>query len=401
MWIVRIGNWLRQGLPGLDTRPRRYGVDVRDSGSRGCSSEQMVDVKQSVFLLSAGIVFCLSMIRALPAGADDQSWAVQQWTSPFDYSSATKPLDYSRADPPSRIWNLCISYPHLKDAYWLNVNHGMVEEATRLGVNFTLVEAGGYPNIERQREQIHECTHAGTDALIIGAVSYEALKEDILEIARRMPVLATVNDISDHGITAKSGVSWTEMGEVTGQYLAARHPAGSSPVRVAWFPGPQGAGWVEFIEQGFRRGIANSSVEVVVSKWGDTGKEIQRTLVQEALEEFPDIDYIVGNALTAEAAISILRRAKLDERVGVIATYLTPAVYRGIRRDRILAAPTDSPVLQGRISINQAVNILEQRPYVKHAGPQIKMIDSSNYQTELINESLAPSTFLPSFVVRH
>jgi len=342
------------------------------------------------------LIACSAISRA-----DDASWAAQRWAEAYNYSSASTPIEYRRAAPPTKVWNLCISYPHLKDAYWLNVNYGMVEEAIELGVNFTLVDAGGYPNIERQREQIIECTGLGTDALIIGVVTYEGLTEDIVRIAERMPVLATVNDISDEGIIAKSGVSWTEMGRVAGEYLVRRHPPAASPAKVAWFPGPAGAGWVRFIEQGFESGIANSNIEVVVTKWGDTGKEIQRTLVQEALESHPDIDYIVGNALTAEAAISILRREHLDQQIGVIATYLTPAVYRGIRRGRILAAPTDSPVLQGRISINQAVNILEGRPFLKHVGPAIRMIDADNYQSELISESLAPSTFLPSFVVKH
>ena len=332
---------------------------------------------------------------------EDGHWDVQVWTEPFDYRSASTEIKYQRAELPTRTWNLCISYPHLKDAYWLNVNYGMVEEANKLGVNFTLVEAGGYPNVARQREQIMACTKSGTDALIIGTVTYEGLTEDILKIAELMPVLATVNDISDAGITAKSGVSWTEMGRVTGEYLSRRHPDQSEPVKVAWFPGPMGAGWVDFIEQGFQSAIENSGIEIVVTKWGDTGKEIQRTLVQEALESHPDIDYIIGNALSAEAAISTLRRDGLDTRIGVVSTYMTPAVYRGIRRGRILAAPTDSPVLQGRISINQAVNVLEGRPFVEHAGPAIRMIDANNYQSELINESLAPSTFLPSFVVKH
>ena len=131
---------------------------------------------------------------------------------------------------------------------------------------------------------------------------------------------------------------------------------------------------------------------------GDTGKEIQRTLVQEVLESHPDVDYIVGNALMAEAAISTLRNRQLDGHIKVISTYFTPAVYRGIRRKRILAAPTDAAVLQGRISINQAVRILESRAFTKHAGPEIKMIDQDNWQDVDISESLAPPSFLPTFV---
>jgi len=275
----------------------------------------------------------------------------------------------------------------------------MVEEASSLGVNFSLVEAGGYPNLERQREQILECTNRGADALILGTVSFQGLEKEVLSIANRMPVLATVNDISDPGITAKAGVSWTDMGRVSGEFISRRHPAGSPGIKVAWFPGPKGAGWVNFIEKGFREGIRNSSAEVVITKWGDTGKEVQRTLVQEALESNPDVDYIVGNALTAEAAISILRQPGSNQDIKIVSTYLTPAVYRGIRRGRILAAPSDAPVLQGRISINQAVRILEGRPFLKHVGPKIRMISSDNIDKTLIDESLAPPTFSPSFTL--
>jgi len=325
-------------------------------------------------------------------------WRLETWSIPFDYSSKSHIIDYQPTTPASRVWHLCIAYPHLKDAYWLNVNYGMVQEAQRLGVAFTLVEAGGYPNLERQRQQIEQCTAEGADALIVGAVSYRGLNESILKIAKTMPVLATVNDIEDVGITAKAGVSWTKMGRVAGEYLANKHKAGSETVTVAWFPGPHGAGWVDFIEAGFKRGLEGSAVKIVVTKWGDTGKEIQRTLVQEVLESHPQVDYIVGNALMAEAAISTLRNRHLENQIKIVSTYFTPAVYRGIRRGRILAAPTDSPVMQGRISIDQAVRILEGRELIKHIGPQIQMIDSQNWQDFDISGSLAPPSFLPTFV---
>ncbi len=328
----------------------------------------------------------------------DQIWRLETWSTPFDYSSNSRIINYQPTSKANRAWHLCISYPHLKDAYWLNVNYGMVQEAQRLGVAFTLVEAGGYLNLERQRQQIEQCTAEGADALIVGTVSFQGLNQTIARIAKTMPVLATVNDINDIGITAKSGVSWTKMGQVAGKYLTEKHPAGTRPVTVAWFPGPQGAGWVDFIETGFKRGLKDSSAEIVVTKWGDTGKEIQRTLVQEVLESHPNVDYFVGNALMAEAAISTLRNRKLENQIQIVSTYLTPAVYRGIRRGRILAAPTDAPVMQGRISIDQAIRILEGRNSVKHIGPQIHMIDQKNWQNIDISDSLAPPTFLPTFV---
>ena len=50
----------------------------------------------------------------------------------------------------------------------MSVNYGMVEETRRLGVAFKLVEAGGYPNLERQRAQIRQCVASGADVLVVG-----------------------------------------------------------------------------------------------------------------------------------------------------------------------------------------------------------------------------------------
>ena len=61
----------------------------------------------------------------------------------------------------------------------------MVQEAQRLGVAFTLVEAGGYPNLERQRQQIEQCTEEGADALIVGPVSFRGLTQSIVRIAAK------------------------------------------------------------------------------------------------------------------------------------------------------------------------------------------------------------------------
>ena len=331
--------------------------------------------------------------------AQAETWRLETWSPPFDYQSPSQIIDYQPLDAVSRKWTVCASYPHLKDSYWLSVNYGMVEEARRLGIAFKLVEAGGYPNLERQRSQILQCIESGADALIVGTVSYEGLSDTIEQIAQDIPVIAAVNDIANPGIAAKSGVSWISMGAGAGAYLAQLHPAGSEPVKVAWFPGPKGAGWVDFVEQGFRGAIADSGVEVVVTKWGDTGKEIQLLLIEEALEERPDIDYIVGSAVTADVAVSMLRARGLTGRIKIVADYFTHAVFRGIKRGRILAAPTDFPVLQGRLAIDQAVRILEGKLTVPHAGPAIRMVTPENVDVIGPEESLNPAWFSPTFTV--
>ncbi len=61
----------------------------------------------------------------------------------------------------------------------------------------------------------------------VGTVSFKELTETILEIAMDIPVVAAVNDISNEGVSAKTGVSWVDMGARSGEFLARLHPKGT------------------------------------------------------------------------------------------------------------------------------------------------------------------------------
>ena len=118
------------------------------------------------------------------------------------------------------------------------VDYGVIDEAERQGVRLQLVEAGGYTNLNTQISQIEDCVAAGADAVIIGAISLDGLNNLVKEIrSKDVPVIDVINGISSPELSAKSLVSFGEMGYKAGEYLAKIHPAGSDPVKVAWFPG--------------------------------------------------------------------------------------------------------------------------------------------------------------------
>jgi protein TorT len=288
----------------------------------------------------------------------------------------------------------------MKDAYWMAVDYGIADEAKRLGVKMDLVEAGGYTNLNKQISQIEDCVANGAEAVIIGAISYDGLNNLVAEVRYKgIPVIDVINGMSSPQLSAKSLVSFGEMGFKAGEYLASLHPKGSPAVKVGWFPGPAGAGWVEAGNKGFREAIIGSAVEVVETKYGDTGKEVQMKLVEDTLQTYPDIKYIVGTAVTAEAAVGILRSRGLEGQVEIMSYYFTPGVYQGIKRGQILGAPTDSTVVQGKIAVDQAVRILEGQPYQKHVGPKLFVIDSANVNSFDRSLALAPDSFKPVFRV--
>ena len=333
--------------------------------------------------------------------ADDWfPYPVEVWNPPFDMSSPRTTIEYQPLEKASKPWEVCVSFPHMKDAYWLGVDYGVSEEANRLGVNMQLVEAGGYTELNTQISQIEDCISAGADAVVIGAISFDGLNNLVKEIrGNGIPVVDVINGMSSDELSAKSLVSFGEMGGKAGSYLSEKHPSGTSTVKVAWFPGPAGAGWVEAGNAGFVSAVENSAVQLVETKYGDTGKEVQAKLVEDTLEAHPDLTYIVGTAVTAEAAIPILRSRDLTDQISILAYYFTPGVDRGIRRGQILAAPTDSPVIQGRIAIDQAVRVLEGQPYEKHVGPALFMVSQDNIDEFDTSSTLAPDGFKPVFRV--
>ena len=350
--------------------------------------------------LATGLAAFALGLSPAAMGQDWYPFPVEVWDPPFDMASPRTTTDYQPLEQASKAWDICVSFPHMKDAYWMAVDYGVVAESERLGVKMQLVEAGGYTNLNKQISQIEDCVARGAEAVVIGAISYDGLNNLVEEVrGKGVPVIDVINGMSSAELSAKSLVSFGEMGYKAGEYIAKLHPKGSGAVKVAWFPGPPGAGWVEAGNEGFLAAVADSDIEVVETKYGDTGKEVQLKLVEDTLEAYPDIQYIVGTSPTTEAAVQLLRDRGLQDQIKVLAYYFTPGVYNNIKRGRVMAAPTDSAVIQGRVAIDQAVRILEGKDVMQHVGPELYIIDSNNIDSFHYESSLAPEDFKPTFTV--
>lgn len=354
--------------------------------------------KISAPTLLAGVLLTASF--AAPA-ANWYPYAAEQTEPAFSDTGVKKPIDYSPLPKAAKKWKLCVSFPHMKDAYWLGVDYGVVEEAKRLGVSAQILEAGGYTNLNKQISQIEDCVAGGGQAVVIGGISADGLVNLVKSLkAKNIPTVDVINGINSPDLTAKSLVSFYTMGQEAGAYLAKKHPAGSAKAVVAWFPGPAGAGWVEAANKGFAEAVKGSSLEVMAPIYGDTGKEVQAKLVEDALQSNPAIRYIAGTAVTAEVSQGIVRARNLKDKVQVISFYLTPDVYAGIEKGTIMASPADAMVIQGRIAVDQAVRALEGKDLIKHVGPKIVTIDKANLKQIRRDDVLPPASFKPLFEVK-
>jgi protein TorT len=167
----------------------------------------------------------LALATVIPASAFAADWfpyPAEEVTPAFAADGKVSPVTYTPLAKADKPWNICVSFPHMKDAYWLGVDYGVADEAKRLGVKMNLVEAGGYTELNKQISQIEDCVSSGADAVVIGAISYEGLNSVVKEVAAKgIPVIDVINGMSSPDIAAKSLVSFRTMGFETGKYLEA------------------------------------------------------------------------------------------------------------------------------------------------------------------------------------
>jgi protein TorT len=295
------------------------------------------------------------------------------------------------SDLSTEEWRVCAVLPHVKDPYWVAANYGLVTEAERLGITLDVYEAGGYTELANQVNQIDDCVAGGAEAVIIGAISFDGLDAKIDQLRDQdIVVVDGLNGISNESVDARAVLAWTEMGGAVGDYLAEQDEAG----KVAWFPGPAGAGWAEDATTGIEEALKGSATRIVDTKYGDTDKNVQLRLVEDTVQANPDVTVIAGTAVTAEAAAT----ADIGDRI-ILADYMIPSTFDLIESGDVTCGVSDQPVIQARMTVDMVVRLLQGIPLdddMQRAFPApVRVCGPSAGDAENISDFIPETTFAP------
>ena len=226
----------------------------------------LVFSQASCWLKHAGRVLCyLAVMPAIMLSAvqAEKAWypvEVDVWNPPFNDQRQREQKLYTPLERAQKKWRIRVFIPHLKDDYWLGVNYGLIHEARRLEVSLSIFEAGGYDQLEVQRRQIENAIAENPDGLIIGAISLDGLNDLVKKASDKgIPVLDLINGLSSPQIAARTAVSFWDMGFQAGSYLRVLQKKSGQPIKKAWYPGPNGAGWVKAGDAGHHRAIEGST----------------------------------------------------------------------------------------------------------------------------------------------
>jgi protein TorT len=366
---------------------------------------------------SAGVVLALLGAAACGGNASSEVRAEDKevWTIPASFIDCDAEGvaagcvgegvdgEYTALDPSevTKPWNLCVTVPHVKDPIWVASNYGFVSEGRRLGVEIQLSDAGGYTGVTEQVKQIEDCATQGADAIIVGAVSQDALNPAIAQAEKNgVPVVDYGNGVTAPEVSGHAIVDYYEMGYAVGTHMVEQ----GEPMKVAMLPGPAGAGWVERSVLGFKAAIKGSQVELLDTKYGETAKEVQLALVEDSLSTYDELDAIVGTAVTLDVAHGVLAERGKTEDVQLLGTYLVPTTLELLESGRASCAATEQPVSSSKMAIDMAVRLLEDKPAKKgfeRMGPKPLMVcgeaggDANNLDIFDSTTSFAPDGWSP------
>ena len=326
-----------------------------------------------------------------------------------------KPL---KASEVKKKHHICVSFPHLKDSYWVGVAYGIISEGRRLEQKITLFEAGGYTNLATQLNQVDDCLNNKGDALIIGPISSNGNAKQIELIREKgIPVVIIITGINTE-VDANSLQSFVNMGYTSCKWVVDQEKLNKEKTNIVWFPGPPGAGWSIASHEGCLSALEGTNIRILETNWGDTGKAIQLKLVEETLLNHasgpePNFKYIVGTGTTIEAAVGALRARKLGKKINLVSTYYTPGIDMFIKRGLISMAPSDQMISQAIIAVDQAVRLLEGKQMAtlgrpefnntgritEHVQQQILIVTPDTYDKFDSSTTLAPKGWSPKFSV--
>src|ERR1700754_1975675 len=84
-----------------------------------------------------------TLIAGAAYAADWYPYDATKIEPPFAADGKSVDVTYDPLDKATKPWNICVSFPHMKDAYWLGGYYGVAEKAKRLGVEVNLFWGGG------------------------------------------------------------------------------------------------------------------------------------------------------------------------------------------------------------------------------------------------------------------
>ena len=279
--------------------------------------------------------------------------------------NATTQQQYEPSGVAKRAWKICVVLPTLGSPLLpvpssvAAVEYGIRDQAQRQGVDVTFFTA---TTNTAQEALLVRCSKSSDAAIVDYAdVNRAGFATPVSPVRSSFPVV--VADAPAGSFAA--GRSRYVVGPSESlQAVSAVHWAigarGGLPGTVVLLPGPaaDAAGHpttARAVAEAVHATMKSGPLTLVGTYYGADTLAAQHALVLKAMQQHPGLTYIIGTRTAALAAGTVLSAMNTNKRPLAVSIDLTPAVDLQIGASAIAAAMSSSPVIIGRIALDQAV----------------------------------------------
>ncbi|WP_181181553.1 TMAO reductase system periplasmic protein TorT [Mesorhizobium sp. B3-1-6] len=314
--------------------------------------------------------------------------------------STPKQYELLKPEEVKQKWHLCVLMPTLTDSVFIGINYAFVQEAKRLGLKMTIFDAGGFQNLTKQLSQYDNCVALGADAILFQAISEEGLVRKVEDGKAAGIAQIAVDNMVSPNMPYDAGVfpDNYQQAYASAKFSQELFKNETGEVGILDFPGPQAANWAAVGEKAHQDALKGTNIKILATMWGNTTKNEQQRLVEDALHTYPDAKAIIGNAVMNEVAPNAIRESG-HANISVIGDYLNTGSMALVKTGEVTAAPLQGSVATTVIGVDQAVRVLQKMPFDKRLTATPIMVTKDTVGKYDLSGEFGPDNWKPVFSV--
>lgn len=256
-----------------------------------------------------------------------------------------------------------VSMPNIKGPWFTPVLFGISDEAKKLGYEVTILDAGGYANVDKQVSQFSNLVVQKVSAILMdpanpasfNGVVREAKSEKIPVIGAGSPIVA-----SDVDADAAASSSHCSIGHELAKGAKTLLPNGGT---IAVLAGPPGAFWASDRLRCFKEDLAGGNIKIVAEQTSEQDPAIALSLANDFLQRFPNVNLLYGADDTyGVGAARAAQGAQKCGKVKILFAVLGEAAEEMMRAGCADYVVAQQPVVIGRTAVQLMDAIVKGKP---------------------------------------
>ena len=270
---------------------------------------------------------------------------------------------FMAASPAHAADKIGVSMPNIKGPWFTPVLFGISDEAKKLGYEVTILDAGGYANVDKQVSQFSNLIVQKVSAILMDPANPASFNGVVREAkGEKIPVIGAGSPIVASNVDADAAASSSHcsIGHELAKGAKTLLPNGGT---IAVLAGPPGAFWASDRLRCFKEDLAGGNIKIVAEQTSEQDPAIALSLANDLLQRFPDVNVLYGADDTyGVGAARAAQGAQKCGKVKILFAVLGEAAEEMMRAGCADYVVAQQPVVIGRTAVQLMDAIVKGKP---------------------------------------